>query len=108
MLKKNTMQEIQDLKLRGYTQTEIHDYFVDQGVKPPSRPTIAKYFKMDVVPDNPGEKLAKDRSSTLSHSARQSSRSLSPTTAMMITVYPLSMIFSRKNYKKTEIMTARL
>ena len=35
MLKKNTMQEIQDLKLRGYTQTEIHDYFVDQGVKYP-------------------------------------------------------------------------
>jgi hypothetical protein len=55
------MQEIQDLKLRGYTQTEIHDYFVDQGIKPPSRPTIAKYFKMDVVPDNPGEKLAKDK-----------------------------------------------
>ena len=61
MLKKNAMQEIQDLKLRGYTQTEIHDYFVDQGIKPPSRPTIAKYFKMDVVPDNPGEKLAKDK-----------------------------------------------
>ena len=55
------MQEIQDLKLRGYTQSEIIDYYKDQGVKPPSRPTISKYFKMDVVPENPGDKLAKDK-----------------------------------------------
>ena len=61
MLAKKQMQEIQDLKLRGYTQTEIADYYKDQGLKPPSRPTIAKYFNMDVVPDNPGEKLAKDK-----------------------------------------------
>ena len=61
MLAKQLMQEIQDLKLRGYTQTEIMDYFVDQGLKPPSRPTISKYFNMDVIPDNPGEKLAKDK-----------------------------------------------
>ncbi len=61
MLAKQQMQEIQDLKLRGYTQTEIADFYKDQGLKPPSRPTIAKYFNMDVVPDNPGEKLAKDK-----------------------------------------------
>ena len=61
MLAKQLMQEIQDLKLRGYTQTEIHDYYVEHGIKPPSRPTISKYFKMDVVPDNPGENLAKDK-----------------------------------------------
>ena len=61
MLKKQQMQEIQDLKLRGYTQTEILQYFVDQGLTPPSRQTIARYYKMDVVPDNPGEKLAKDK-----------------------------------------------
>lgn len=61
MLTKEEMQEIQDLKLRGYTQTEIHDYFVEQGRRPPSRPTIAKYFRMDVVPENPGEKLAKEK-----------------------------------------------
>ena len=59
MLAKQQMQEIQDLKLRGYTQTEIIDYYRELGQKPPSRPTIAKYFNMDVVPDNPGEKLAK-------------------------------------------------
>ena len=61
MLPQNTMQEIQDLKLRGYTKTEITNYFIDQGLKPPSRPTISKYFNMDVLPDNPGEKLAKDK-----------------------------------------------
>ena len=61
MLAKTQMQEIQDLKLRGYTQAEIISYYECQGLKPPSRPTISKYFKMDVVPDNPGEKLAKDK-----------------------------------------------
>ena len=61
MLGINQMQEIQDLKLRGYTQAEIIAYYNDQGIKPPSRPTIAKYFNMDVVPENPGEKLAKDK-----------------------------------------------
>lgn len=61
MLTKQQMQEIQDLKLRGYTQTEIHDYFVAQGIKPPSRPTISKYFRMDVVPEDPGERLAKEK-----------------------------------------------
>ena len=61
MLKKQQMQEIQDLKLRGYTQTEILQYFIDQGLTPPTRQTIAKYYKMDVVPANPGERLAKDK-----------------------------------------------
>jgi hypothetical protein len=61
MLAKNQMQEIQDLKLRGHTQTEIIEYYKSQGLKPPSRPTIAKYYNLDVVPDNPGEKLAKDK-----------------------------------------------
>ena len=38
MLDKKQMQEIQDLKLRGYTKSEIQDYYKQQGVKPPSRP----------------------------------------------------------------------
>ena len=61
MLAKQQMQEIQDLKLRGYTQSEIIDYYNSQGLKPPSRPTISKYFNMDVIPNNPGENLAKDK-----------------------------------------------
>ena len=61
MLTKTAMQEIQDLKLQGYTQAGIIEYYENQGRKPPSRPTIAKYYAMDVLPENPGEKLAKDK-----------------------------------------------
>ena len=53
MLDKTQMQEIQDLKLRGYTKAEILQYYKEQGIKPPSRPTISKYYDMDVIPDNP-------------------------------------------------------
>ena len=61
MLDKKQMKEIQDLKLRGYTKSEILAYYKEQGVKPPSRPTISKYYDMDVVPEEPGRKLAKDK-----------------------------------------------
>ena len=61
MLTKTTMQEIQDLKLQGFTQAQIISHYKNLGIKPPSRPTIAKYYAMDVVPENPGEKLAKDK-----------------------------------------------
>ena len=61
MLTKTTMQEIQDLKLQGLTQAEIIAHYKNLGIKPPSRPTVAKYYAMDVVPENPGEKLAKDK-----------------------------------------------
>ena len=59
MLDKTQMQEIQDLKLQGYTKTEIARYYKERGLKVPSRPTISKYYEMDVVPENPGEKLSK-------------------------------------------------
>ena len=62
MLAKTTMQEIQDLKLQGYTKAGIKAYYEEKGLKPPSRPTIDKYYSMDVLPDNPGEKLAKNKS----------------------------------------------
>lgn len=61
MLEKTQMQEIQDLKLRGYTKADILVYYQDHQKKPPSRPTISKYYDMDVVPDNPGEKLSKEK-----------------------------------------------
>ena len=61
MLTKATMQEIQNLKLQGLTQAEIAAYYVKHGKKPPSRPTIAKYYAMDVIPEKPGEKLSKDK-----------------------------------------------
>lgn len=61
MLTKVMMQEIQDLKLRGYTKSQTPGYYEAQGIKPPSAPTISKYYDMDVVPDNPGEKLEKPK-----------------------------------------------
>lgn len=61
MLSKKQMQEIQDLKLRGYTKKDIMTYFEEQGLKPPTRPTINKYYDMDVIPADPGARLAKDK-----------------------------------------------
>jgi len=61
MLNKFMMQEIIDLKLQGYTVAGIRDYYEAQGVKPPSMPTIRKYYGMDVLPDDPGEKLEKPK-----------------------------------------------
>lgn len=61
MLTKNEMQEIQDLKLRGYTKSEIPQYYIAQGRKPPSPPTIRKYYDMDVLTDKPGIDLQKDK-----------------------------------------------
>lgn len=61
MLSKKQMQEIQDLKLRGYTKRDIKTYFEEQGLKPPTRPTINKYYDMNVIPEHPGNRLAKDK-----------------------------------------------
>ena len=61
MLTTAQMQEIQDLKLRGYTKSEIPAYYTAQGKKPPSMPTIRKYYDMDVLPDEPGAALQKDK-----------------------------------------------
>lgn len=61
MLKRFMMQEIIDLKLQGYTVAGIRDYYESKGVKPPSMPTIRKYYGMDVLPDDPGEKLEKPK-----------------------------------------------
>ena len=61
MLAKSQMQEIQDLKLRGYTKTEVIAYYEERGKKPPSRPTIKKYYDMDVIPEKTGTRLEKDK-----------------------------------------------
>ncbi len=44
MLTKTQMQQIQDLKLMGYTKTDIIRYYEARGEKPPSRPTISKHY----------------------------------------------------------------
>ena len=61
MLNKFMMQEIIDLKLQGYTVAGIRDYYEARGIKPPSMPIIRKYYGMDVLPDDPGEKLEKPK-----------------------------------------------
>lgn len=61
MLTKAMIQEIQDLKLQGFAENEIASYYESKGIKPPSAPTIRKYYKMDVVPENPGANLEKPK-----------------------------------------------
>jgi hypothetical protein len=55
------IQEIIDMKLKGYSVNEIIEYYERQPGKTPSRPTIRKYYNMDAVPDNLGTSLAKDK-----------------------------------------------
>ena len=70
MLTTAQMQEIQDLKLRGYTKSEIPAYYTARGKKPPSMPTIRKYYDMDVLPDEPGAALQKTRCLIMNRSGR--------------------------------------
>jgi hypothetical protein len=61
MLKEAMMQEIIDLKMKGYSINEILEYYENKPGKAPSRPTVRKYYGMGAVPDDPGAKLAKDK-----------------------------------------------
>lgn len=61
MLTNHMMQEIQDLKLQGYTPTGIRDFYKAQGIDPPSMPTIRKYYSMDVLPEDPHRSLEKPK-----------------------------------------------
>lgn len=55
------MQEILDLKAKGFSVNEIFDYLGSRGSKPPTKRTILKYYNMDSVPDNPGAALEKEK-----------------------------------------------
>jgi hypothetical protein len=61
MLEKVMMQEIIDMKEQGYSIREIMEYYKGLNGKAPSLPTIRKYYAMDVLQENPREKLAKDK-----------------------------------------------
>jgi len=59
MLRKAMIQEIIDMKVKGYSINEIIEYYERKTGKVPSRPTIRKYYQMDVAPEEPGANLAK-------------------------------------------------
>ncbi len=61
MLTDAQMHMIQELKLEGYTKSQIAEAFRAQGIKPPSAPTISKYYNMDVLPKNPRSRLEKNK-----------------------------------------------
>ena len=62
MLRRTMIQEIIDMKLKGYSINEIIEHYENKpGIVPPSRPTIRKYYNMDVVPDELSANLSKDK-----------------------------------------------
>jgi len=61
MLREKMMQENIDMKLKGYSINEIIEYYKRKPGKPPSRPTIRKYYNMDAVPEDLGANLAKEK-----------------------------------------------
>ena len=62
MLTKTKMQEIQDLKTaRLHKKLTLSGTMRRRGASLPSRPTLSKYYDMDVIPDDPGAKLAKTK-----------------------------------------------
>ena len=62
MLRRSMVQEIIDMKLKGYSINEIIEHYESkQAGKVPSRPTIRKYYHMDAIPVDLGIKLSKDK-----------------------------------------------
>lgn len=100
MLTKTKMQEIQDLKLQGYTKADIIRYYEAQGRKPPSRPTISKYYDMDVIPVL---SLQNRKPLMRSLSAARSSGSLRRTVGKVSVCHLFTMSW-KKNSSKTETM----
>lgn len=61
MLRREMIQEIIDMKQKGYSINEIIGYYESKPGNAPSRPTIRKYYKMDMVPEELSDNLAKDK-----------------------------------------------
>jgi len=61
MLAQMIIDEIMSLKGDGYTKKEIIAHFESQGEKPPSIPTLNKYFKINAMPNNPMSVYAKEK-----------------------------------------------
>ena len=65
MVTKTQMQQIQDLKLIGYTK-RITSAIMKHAAKS-CHPTISKYYDMDVIPEDRGTKLAKPKTFDAEH-----------------------------------------
>jgi len=61
MLGESMMQEIIDMKLKGYSINEIIEYYEGKSGKTPSRPTIRKYYQMDAIPGEIGANYVKEK-----------------------------------------------
>ena len=101
------MQEIQDLKLQGYTKADIIRYYEAQGRKPPSRPTLSKYYDMDVIPDDPGAKLAKPKTFDVEPFRARSSGSLRRTVGKVSVCHLFTMSWKKNSSKMETMKTSR-
>ena len=61
MIKQMVIEEIINLRDNGYSMGEVIRHFESNGQKPPTKPTLRKYFQMAETPVNPGAKLSKDK-----------------------------------------------
>jgi len=61
MTKPMIMEEIISLRDSGYSIGEVIRHFESSGKKPPSRPTLRKYYQMAAMPEDPSAKLVKDK-----------------------------------------------
>jgi len=60
MLKENMIQEIQNLKMAGYSLNEVMAHLAAKPGKAPSLPTVRKYYNMDSVPADAHAALRKE------------------------------------------------
>jgi len=61
MLRRAMIQEVIDMKTRGYSINEIISLYESKPGKVPSRPTIRKYYNMDTIPKDLGASLSKEK-----------------------------------------------
>ena len=61
MINRMVMEEIMTLKESGYSIQEVVSHFEGKGQKAPSKPTLRKYFQMNVIPEDPFVPYAKDK-----------------------------------------------
>ena len=59
MIQDDMIREVQELKLAGYTPSEVHAELKKRHTKAPTIKTVRKYYNMDCVPEDTHAKLRK-------------------------------------------------